>query len=496
MSEHKSYSGNEFQTNLNFDTMLMHPSSNEYEILCYFPEKIMIVKDMWVRSNGLDNVMPIRTGLSQKGTSHYRETEFFLRHKIYFNPDAHKKLRDFLYKQNCIAHGNGFNVANTELLTRNGFSLVAMPSVVISGVNYGTGSRSKYAQNIYTDQEIASMSAIYRIAHMLYLALSKINAEIANLFTVEDLVMVAGLLVVMQITPEGWALDAALMAMAFAYALFNGIKAISLLVKGVSMAASAHSNAEIEQAATMTAKGAVHLGLDLVIAFIVHRKIGETEGITGTSNKVNPKLVETKNPNEWEPVDLTKPNEPPIDSDPEEFFTKGYTEDQATKILTDTSTGQKMFDTIAEAHPNWSVNQIKEKAIEAIQSGKTLPQQIDNFEGTLYKIQKIQYDTVRPDTIYFTTQEEINKAAAIASRGGPSIGEQFGLPQSSITDQYGIMPMQTNSPTTIFKSIVAPTAENGINNPGGATQYFIFNQSKFNSLTRSGSLTNNGILGK
>jgi len=51
MSEHKSYSGNEFQTNLNFDTMLMHPSSNEYEILCYFPEKIMIVKDMWVRSN-------------------------------------------------------------------------------------------------------------------------------------------------------------------------------------------------------------------------------------------------------------------------------------------------------------------------------------------------------------------------------------------------------------------------------------------------------------
>lgn len=331
---------------------------------------------------------------------------------------------------------------------------------------------------------------------MLYLALSKMSKEVANLFTVQDLLMVAATLLALQLTPEGWALDTALAGMAFAYAGFNGVKSVSLLIKGVALAASANSNAEIEQAAAMTAKGAVHLGLDVIIAFLVHKQIGAAEGISATPSKTKVETNKTINPNEWEPVDLTKPNEPPIGSNPEKFFTKGYTEDQALKIMNDTDVGKNMFQEVVRAHPDWSTTQIEDQVIEAIRSGKTLPQQMDNFEGTLYKIQKIQYDSVRPDTIYFTTQEEINKAAGIASRGGPSIGEQFGLPQSSITDQYGIMPMQTNSPTTIFKSVVAPSLEKGITQPGGASQYFIFDQSKFNSLTRSGSLTNNGILGK
>lgn len=496
MSEYQNYSGNEFHTDFDFDTMITHPSRSEYEELCYFPERIIVVKDMWVRVNGLDNVMPIRTGLSREGTTRYRETEFFLRHKIFFNSEAHRKLEIFLHQQNCIAHGNGFNVTNTDLLSRNYFSLVALPPPVLAQYNSGTGARDRSAQNTYTDQEIAGMRSSYRVAHMLYLALLKINKEIANLFTVEDLVIVAATLLILQVTPEGWALDAALIGMAFAYAWFDGIKAVSMLIKGVSMAASANSNAEIEQAANMTAKGAVHLGLDIIIAFVLHKQIKPNEGIAVTPTKAKSEFKQKTNPNEWEPVDLDKPNEPPIGYNPEEFFTKGYTEEQADYIMNDTDAGKNMFQEVVRAHPDWPTDRIENQVIEAIRSGKTLPEQIDNFEGTLYKIQKIQYDTVHPNTIYFTTQEEINKAAGIASRGGPSIGEQFGLPQSSITDQYGIMPMQTNSPTTIFKSVVAPSLEKGITQPGGASQYFIFDQSKFNSLTRSGSLTNNGILGK
>jgi len=297
MSEYQGYSGNEFNTDLDFDTMVFPPSRDDYEELCYLPERIIVVKDMWVRSNGLDSVMPIRTSVSQAGPAHYREIEFSLRHKIFFNPEAHNKLRQFLHRQNCIAHGNGFNVQNTELLSRNYFSLVALPSPVFK-FNSGTGARDSSATNTYTDQEIAKMNATHRVAHMLYLALLKMNKEVANLFTVQDLIMVAAILLILQVTPEGWALDAALIGMAFAYAWFDGIKAVSMLVNAVSMAASANSNAEIDQAATLAAKGAVHLGLDIIIAFVVHKQIND-KGIDITPSKAKTEPRETVNNNDY-----------------------------------------------------------------------------------------------------------------------------------------------------------------------------------------------------
>jgi len=488
MSEYQNYS-----QSVSIESLFSNPLSSEYKELYIrngsFPmERIFIIKNSWILANHLEKIIHINNAAN----IHFNSTLYGL----FAEENIQKQIKSFLFQINLISPGSvGVCKIDDLLVQQKGFSIYTIPIPWLDYSKIGSGNRASSATNTYTDQEISNMNGTNRIAHMMYLALYKIAPEIAKSFTVEDLILAAGFMAayaVSQMTAAGWAVDVAISGMAFAYAGFSGIKALSMLIKAVYMAYNATSNQQIEQAAQLAAESSVHLALDLVIAYFVHRQIRTTQGVGETTTT---KQIKT-NSNEWEPVDLAKPNEPPINHNPEDFFTKGYTEDQASKILTDTSTGQKMFDTIAEAHPDWSVEDIKRKAVEAIQSGKTLPQSIDNFEGTLYKIQKIQYNTVRPDTIYFTTQEEINKAAAIASNGGPSIAEQFGLPQSSIADQYGIMPMQSTSPSTIFKSVVAPSLEKGITQPGGASQYFIFNQSNFTSLPRSGSLTNNGILGK
>ncbi|MGL4686449.1 MAG: hypothetical protein ACRCVY_06830 [Commensalibacter sp.] len=51
-------------------------------------------------------------------------------------------------------------------------------------------------------------------------------------------------------------------------------------------------------------------------------------------------------------------------------------------------------------------------------SGKQFFKKIDNFSGDLVKIQPPEFSKLIPTTIYFTTEEELSKAAEIARTGG------------------------------------------------------------------------------
>lgn len=359
------------------------------------------------------------------------------------------------------------------------------------GTGSGTSSDLQTLEN--KSQNINSMTNIDRIVLLLALTFKKMGKNIFNSFSMSDLYMIAGMFALWagsQFFGVGEVIDAALMAWLWWTIGWDCWHFLVIIINSVKTAIQATSIQQIDDAASELAPAAAALGIDALMGFILH-KFGKGSAVEEAAKKeikIEEDLVKQdfgQNPALRTVEEVTS----------KKFTPLGLSDDEATNFL-NSSVGEKMFDTIAEAHPDWSVNQIKDQALEAINSGKTLPQQIDNFEGTLYKIQNIKYSSVSENTIYFTTQEEINKAAAIASRGGPSIGEQFGLPQSSIANQYSIMPMQANSSTTIFKSIVAPTVENGITTPGGAAQYFIFNQAEFSPLAKSGTLTNNGILGK
>lgn len=133
-------------------------------------------------------------------------------------------------------------------------------------------------------------------------------------------------------------------------------------------------------------------------------------------------------------------------------------------------------------------------------SGKQFFKKIDNFSGDLVKIQPPEFSKLTSTTIYFTTEEELSKAAEIARTGGPSIAEQFALPLTSEREEYRVIKITTKPgiKTTIYVSTIAPASQENkrigkmIKRPGGARQYLVIKRSDFTEMGTIGMLKNNG----
>lgn len=135
-------------------------------------------------------------------------------------------------------------------------------------------------------------------------------------------------------------------------------------------------------------------------------------------------------------------------------------------------------------------------------SGKQFFKKIDNFSGDLVKIQPPEFSKLIPTTIYFTTEEELSKAAEIARTGGGArIAEQFALPLRSEREEYRVIKITTKPgiKTTIYVSTIAPASEENkrirkmIKRPGGgARQYLVIKRSDFTEKGTIGMLKNNG----
>lgn len=275
MSESLGYSGNDL-SNSALDNLFFMPLSSQYRELYIrngsFPtERIFIIKNTWILSNHLEKIIHINNAAN----IHFNNITY----GFFADQDIQKQIRTFLYQEGYISEGVvGSCKVDYDLILQKGFSIYIIPMQWADYTyhNTGSGNRSSSAQNTYTDQEITNMSGIHRVAHMMYLALYKIAPAIANSFTVDDLFIAAGFMAayaLAQTTAAGWAVDLAISGMAFAYAGWAGIKALSMLIKAVYAAYNATSNQQIEDAATLAAQSSVHLALDLVVAYFVHRQI-------------------------------------------------------------------------------------------------------------------------------------------------------------------------------------------------------------------------------
>lgn len=204
---------------------------------------------------------------------------------------------------------------------------------------------------------------------------------------------------------------------------------------------------------------------------------------------------------------IEKPKEKPLLKEEfSRFKTKGYPKFLSRFRFKYTRSGKEFLNILTNERKNNDVKKeltessILDEAIEIANSGKQYFKKIDNFSGDLVKIQPPEYSKLTPTTIYFTTEEELSKAAEIARTGGPSIAEQFALPLTSEREEYRVIKITTKPgiKTTIHVSTIAPASQKikrtneKVKRPGGAQQYLVIKRSDFTEIGTIGMLKNNG----
>lgn len=151
------------------------------------------------------------------------------------------------------------------------------------------------------------------------------------------------------------------------------------------------------------------------------------------------------------------------------FKPKGVSKQEVREYL-EGPAGTRYLALLKANNPTATNAQVRQWAITALRSGKTVPRHLTTEQTMLKIVPKGQFKETTP---FWTTQAELQK---VIDSGRP-LNEAFGLPMASDSPVYEIYRATPKSGRTpdVFKSIVAPTVElNGLEKrSGGAVQYLI-----------------------
>ncbi|WP_223513038.1 DUF6861 domain-containing protein [Pseudomonas sp. GL-R-26] len=151
-----------------------------------------------------------------------------------------------------------------------------------------------------------------------------------------------------------------------------------------------------------------------------------------------------------------------------------------------TPEGRMYLNEVATADPAKSDYILYARAAGQLASGKTLPT-AKVVNTPLVKI--VVHGGDKPDhSPYFTTYEELNKAA----NSGKTLADSLGLPLGSEAPKYDLYEIAPFSPSKVYVSEVAPTRELGgaIVRSGGALQYVIPNRTNWSEAKLIGNIGN------
>lgn len=160
----------------------------------------------------------------------------------------------------------------------------------------------------------------------------------------------------------------------------------------------------------------------------------------------------------------------------------------AKKFLLDTDEGKELLRLTREsAGPDASVDEVIDRAIGYVQSGKGFPE-IQQIDTPLVKI-VAKGQGVSDYSPYFTTMEDLLDA----QKANKPLSDMFGLPAASDSSVYDVFQIKPKSGATVFESKIAPTQELGgkLTTQGGANQIIVPNRNQFLPPERLFSIDDN-----
>lgn len=165
------------------------------------------------------------------------------------------------------------------------------------------------------------------------------------------------------------------------------------------------------------------------------------------------------------------------------FLTRGVSSEAAEQFL-DTEEGRRIREALIRSDPNASMDELRNRAIDQITSGRELPR-MEVINEPLVKIVP-RGESVSPYSPFFARQSAFDDAVA----RGLNLSEHFALPIRSEAPVYDVYQIRPNGPTEVFVNTVAPTSELGgrVTKPGGAEQYLVPNRSLYSDPARIGSI--------
>lgn len=161
------------------------------------------------------------------------------------------------------------------------------------------------------------------------------------------------------------------------------------------------------------------------------------------------------------------------------FRPQGVSEQEALDYLK-TDEGAMYYWRVAEAaEPNLRPDQIQDRVIGQIRSGRELPRM--ETIGTDEVFVKFVAEGFEPSE--FSPYWARESAGNAAVEAGENISQFYGLPVGSEAPRYGMYRMTAREPTEVFITTVAPTSElDGlVSKPGGAEQVLVPNRKLFNN---------------
>ena len=119
------------------------------------------------------------------------------------------------------------------------------------------------------------------------------------------------------------------------------------------------------------------------------------------------------------------------------------------------------------------------KAAVLLESGSTLPKEVHIAAGEkLYKVIP-EKGTVGGGSPYFATEAEIE---SLMNLSYDQITDRLGMPLlNQKTTRFEVFVVTAKKDTNIFQSVIAPTTQNGYNQPGGGIQSLITNRDEFST---------------
>ena len=207
----------------------------------------------------------------------------------------------------------------------------------------------------------------------------------------------------------------------------------------------------------------------------------------GTDGDVPKKIPEKVTPNRDRLSDLTKAELDQVKK-VSTFKPLGVSNKNAKQFLLNSDEGKELLRLTKEsAGPDASIDEVIDRAIGYVQTGKDLPK-IQHVDRPLVKI-VTKGQGVSDYSPFFTTMDDL-KAAQKSNR---PLSDMFGLPAASDSPAYDVFQIEPKSGAIVFMSKIAPTQELGgkLTTRGGANQIIIPNRKQFSSPERLFSITDN-----
>ncbi len=125
------------------------------------------------------------------------------------------------------------------------------------------------------------------------------------------------------------------------------------------------------------------------------------------------------------------------------------------------------------------------RAKNLMESGSTYPEKVQISAGEkLYKIMP-EGDMPTEHSAYFATEGEINSLKGLSY---DQISDKLGIPlESQQTTRFDVVEVTAKQQTNVFKSVIAPTTQNGYAQPGGGVQTLITDRSVFTAPKSTGT---------